>query len=355
MSEPLISLILCSRNDDYQGNSRWRLQTALNYLGQGLQALGREADVEVIVVDWDSPTPLLSALRLSPAAARITSFLVVPPDVAAAVRQDSPFPEVLALNAGVRRARGRYIGRIDQDTLLGERCLRILLDACEHRRLLVPTESALLLANRRRIPYRVAVKSPPFWIVDRIIRLLGRRLPLMDPPPPERFYQSYVGIWLLHRDIWEECGGYDERFLYMDWQEVDMILRLTPKYALVNFGEITDHDIYHLDHGNPWVSWGTRRHRRTNPIRDLEHMPDAFYPNGASWGLADRPLELRGASDEGAGFAWERETRSAWAALLVVLVVAGIQSAGDWGIVHMKSLLRAIRNFGRRTLSPRAS
>src|SRR4051794_2589022 len=30
---PVLSLILCSRNDAYMGNSRWRLETTLNFIG----------------------------------------------------------------------------------------------------------------------------------------------------------------------------------------------------------------------------------------------------------------------------------------------------------------------------------
>ena len=68
-------------------------------------------------------------LHLSPAAARIVSFLAIPPALARELQQDSPFPEVLAVNAAARRANGQYIGRIDQDTLVGKRFLGDLLRA----------------------------------------------------------------------------------------------------------------------------------------------------------------------------------------------------------------------------------
>jgi hypothetical protein len=31
--DPILSFVICSRNDNHGGNSLWRLQTALNYLG----------------------------------------------------------------------------------------------------------------------------------------------------------------------------------------------------------------------------------------------------------------------------------------------------------------------------------
>src|SRR6187551_2708322 len=116
-SSPALTLILCSRNDQYLGNSRWRLETALNYAGDRVASLGRPDVVEIIVSDWGSDLPLRDVVALTPAAARITSFLTIPPALARELQQDSPFAEVLALNAAARRARGRSVGRIDQDTL----------------------------------------------------------------------------------------------------------------------------------------------------------------------------------------------------------------------------------------------
>ena len=116
-----LSLILCSRNDRYQGNSLWRLQTALNYAGLQVHVLGREEDVEIIVSDWGSEIPLRDVIALTPEAARVVRFLTIPPEIARIEQQDSPFPEVLALNAAARRATGEYIGRIDQDTLVSRR------------------------------------------------------------------------------------------------------------------------------------------------------------------------------------------------------------------------------------------
>ena len=80
--KPVLSLILCSRNDQYLGNSRWRLQTALNYLAQKVHELGREEDVEVIVSDWGSEIPLHSVLELDSIAERIVSFVIIPPTLA---------------------------------------------------------------------------------------------------------------------------------------------------------------------------------------------------------------------------------------------------------------------------------
>ena len=299
---PKLSLILCTRNDSYQGNSVWRLQTGLNYTAKAAAEVGRLDDVEIVVGDWGSETPVRDALSLTPEAARIARFVTIPPEIARAEQKDSPFPEVLALNAAARRARGEYIGRIDQDILVSARFFEKFFWLAEKQRLLVPFEKAVL-SNRRNIPYRFAVSLPSLAVVARYIRWFGSYLPRMDPPPAHLFYQCWIGILLMHRDIWHECGGYDERFIYMDFMEMDVILRLSSRYQVVDLGELVDCAFYHLNHERPRVTRHVNRYRRkVNPWRTLDDMPEDFAPNGREWGLVKHDLEmLPGHAGEAAG------------------------------------------------------
>jgi hypothetical protein len=203
----------------------------------------------------------------------------------------------------------------------------------EKQRLLTPLESALLLSNRRSIPFRLASLCPRFSVIDRYIRWFGRFLPLMYPMPPHLFYISFVGIWLLHRDIWYECGGYDESFIYMDWMEADMILRLTPKYTLVNLGEHVNHELYHLDHMqiHPLKSLRSGRNRKINPTRWLNNRPEKLNPNGENWGLVKYPLEVLSypvdqmdAKKVRPGWRWFE-----WLAFINAVIISGVQIIGD--------------------------
>jgi hypothetical protein len=282
-----LSLILCSRNDNYMGNSRWRLQTTLNYVADHVESLGREKDVEVLVADWGSEIPLQEVLQLTPSAAKITSFVLIPSDIARQQQKDSPFAEVLALNAAARRARGAYVGRIDQDTLVGRRSLEVFFELHEGRRKLeVPLDGALLFSNVRIVPYRFAVRSPSLRVVKGFVAKFGRRMKI-EITSRHPFYWYSVGIWMVSRDIWHACGGYDEEMLYMNGMEINMILRLLPKYPMVNLGEMTDCDFYHLEHYNPFVPRMSSVYRKVNREWRLD-----FNPNGADWGLAKHSLTI---------------------------------------------------------------
>lgn len=153
-------------------------------------------------------------------------------------------------------------------------------------------ETALLFANRRDIPYRFAVGSPSLGNVTRFIRLFGAMLPVWreNPATGDVFWTSSVGIWLAHRNLWHECGGYDERLIYYNWMETDMICRLGQKYTMVNLGELTDHDFYHLEHYHPRTAWFARRHAIKNASVDLATPPKVLNPNTESWGLHEYRL-----------------------------------------------------------------
>ena len=287
---PALSLILCSRNDQYMGNSRWRLQTALNYLAKNIEELGRQNDVEVLVADWGSEVPLSDVLELSPAAARLTSFILIPPNTVQELQQDSPFAEVFALNVAARRARGEYIGRIDQDTLVGKRFLKALFDVHEGRlQLEVPLRMGF--ANLKMISYRLAVRCPSLSTVSFFVNWFGRFLKRENSRSQGQFYFAGVGIWLLHRNLWDECGGYDERMIYMNAMETNMILRLLPKYDMVNLGKLSDYDFYHLEHYHPWSLRKSSVHRKVNPNLPF-CQPNEMNPNGERWGLSEYGLQL---------------------------------------------------------------
>jgi hypothetical protein len=312
------------------GNSRWRLQTTLNYLAENVHVLGREEDVEILVTDWGSDVPLREVLLLSPAAARIVSFIQIPPEIARDLQKDSPFAEVLALNAAARRAGGEYIGRIDQDTLVGRRFLEYFFDLYDGRQQLdVPLASALLFANQRMVPYRFCVRYPSFWAVEEFISGFGKffKIEITSLRP---FYAHGVGIWLAHRDLWHECGGYDERLIYMNDMEINMIGRLMSRYEIVNLGRLVNYDFHHMEHYHPLKLRSSSTHRKVNP----EHLfarTDILHPNGPDWGLVRFPLEKlpysRG-TNEGEPATLGRSPFN-WLFFIVLLLFTGAQIAVD--------------------------
>ncbi|MEI9962757.1 MAG: hypothetical protein WDM76_17065 [Limisphaerales bacterium] len=274
------------------GNPVGRLEIALNYLAENVQLLGKEESVEVIVTDWGSQVPLKDVLKLNATAAKITRFLEVPNAVVKEVQKDSPFAEVLALNAAARRASGEYIGRIDQDTLVGKHFLRIFFEWVDGKRNLgASLKTSYLFSKRRQIPFDFATHNLSLKYVKGFLALCGKCL-LVEAHPPF-FFNSPVGIMILSKDLWMKCGGYDERLIYWGWMEVDMAYRLKPEYRLLDIGPMVKYDFYHLEHYDPRLPRRTPRKMNPTHTENLE-----FNPNDEHWGLIEHAFPLCSCSEK---------------------------------------------------------
>jgi hypothetical protein len=291
--KPRLSLIACSRNDQWQGNSLWRLETTINYTALQAAKLDRLDEIEIIISDWGSNETLRDAVKLIPEAMQVVRYLNIPPALAKEKQKDSPFAEVFALNAAARRSRGEYIGRIDQDTLVGRPFFEWFFAATESPNTSFAIESTAMISNRRRIPYDFAVRCLPFPLVEKYLDLFRRALPRMPQRSAERYWEVYVGIVLMHRKLWEAAGGYDETFIYYGCMEFELFLRLLRRFAGFDISTLVGYNFYHLDHVKKWLVWEDLT-RPLNPERTPKDPPLEFRPNGDGWGLADYDIPLLG-------------------------------------------------------------
>ncbi len=289
--EPLLSFVLCSRNDGYGGNSLWRLQTALNHLGLQLEKLAGDqspehARVEVVLCDWGSPeVPLAEALQLGPGAAAVTRIVEVPEPVARQRQQDSPFAEVVANNVAIRRARGLYVGRIDQDTLVGLHFLEhFLARAQREEESGAPPCLDFAFMGRRHIPLAFARRSFGMPTVVRFLDAYSHVLP-SEGVHQQPWFDAPVGVVVMHRELWTACRGYDERLLNWGFMETDLGYRVMMQGRTVDLEAQLRRDFYHLAHAPHTLAVTTRR---KNPRR----YPSEFAPNDSSWGMADEQLVI---------------------------------------------------------------
>jgi hypothetical protein len=337
-----LTFVICTRNDGYMGNPMWRLQTSLNYLAAQVAGLGRMAEVDVIVTDWGSKSPVHEVLKLSPAAAEFTSFLVVPPETAAACNQDSPFAEVFAINAAVRRARGRYVARIDQDTLVTAEFLTNFFAHVASATASANAETdpmGLMFSARRQVPYFVSRNESPMATIAAIIRTWQG---VAVPEEANPFYNSPVGVILCHRRLWHEARGYDERLIYYWYMDLDFAKRIHLRHPLFNFGERFGYDVFHLEHFPLWHWRGT--HRQLNPESTRVAPATEIAVNSSDWGLAEHPFEFVRATASSSAGALDQNTGQLHRGQLVYW------RSGAWMWMHRLRL--ALARLARR-LRPR--
>lgn len=278
------------------GNSRWRLETSINLALLNAKKADFLDQLEIVVSDWGSEIPLREVLRLVPEAEGRVKFVHTPKDIAIIEQKDSKFPEVIALNAAARRASGEYIGRIDNDTVVGTEFFRKFARLHKNN----PTDEldlkdSFLFVERRSVPYRISRLSLPLSHINWFINTFRKFFKIESATDwGKEFWWSPVGIMMFHRDIWNVCRGYDERLIYWGWMESDLALRLEQKHKLVDFSHQVGFFFYHLEHYSNLVEYkdrnGTATPRKKNkPI--LENLN--YVQNSDSWGLKNYSLALK--------------------------------------------------------------
>ena len=120
MSFPALSYVIATRNDNFCGDSPGRLIKSISRL----MDLDPEHHFELVVVDWGDTgvADLLERHFEFESDEEVVRVLAVPQKITS--RFDTPFSEVHALNLAARRARAPWVGRIDQDTLVGDGFVR---------------------------------------------------------------------------------------------------------------------------------------------------------------------------------------------------------------------------------------
>ena len=271
---PKVSFVTSGRNDTYRGNFLWRLETTLNYIGREVSMIGRPGELEFVVVDWGSEIPLHKVLHLGEEARKIARFLIVPPEVAALHNEEGKFPGSLAINAGVRRARGRYIAQTGGDVLYDKYYLADLLDlSFEKAAGKFSPDKTLFLLSCKNVPQDIVSQVPD---LEELGSFIGQNREQLKIQPLIPFLKGGAAAFLMHRDLWAATQGLDEAWIGWGWTDCDLKLRVCLRYGSVDYGIRQGLFAFHLDH----PSFPVPNQYKFNP----------FTVNGPHWGLGDRTL-----------------------------------------------------------------
>jgi len=108
-----LSIVICSRNDAHGGNALRRMQVSLSGLFEQLEKYRIES--ELTLVDWNPPAdkPPLKDVVKWPDGLRYCTIhaIVVPPTIHQRYKYSDKIPmnAVVAVNCGIRRARGQFV------------------------------------------------------------------------------------------------------------------------------------------------------------------------------------------------------------------------------------------------------
>ncbi len=161
--EPYISVVVAARNDNHGGNMLRRMQAFLN--AWFWQASRYDLPSEIIVVEWNPPADrpkLMECLDLpaNPGPCELR-FVEVPREV----HRKSPNPDaiplhqMLAKNAGIRRARGKFVLATNIDIVFSAELMRFLAE----RRL---EEHAIYRIDRHDVSSEIPEKATLDELLD---------------------------------------------------------------------------------------------------------------------------------------------------------------------------------------------
>jgi hypothetical protein len=234
---PYISIVAVARNDDYGGNFLARV----NAFVRNIVTLSEKYRLpcELILVEWNPPGDrprLREALSWPDVRREFTRIRIL--EVPARVHQSLPNPaqrqvfEHIGKNAGLRRARGRYLLATNPDTLFSEELMRFLaarrlrrnrfyrIDRCDVRMPLpagtVPDQLRYCRENIMRIfgYYWSHYDRPRYgrlWRWRQLRSLASYVLARLRRFPAVPLHCGAAGDFLLlHRDHWDALQGLPE-------------------------------------------------------------------------------------------------------------------------------------------------
>lgn len=273
--QPLLTQVIPARNDNYMGNFKYRLETMLNFNCHNVEVTGNIEAFEVLVVDWNSDSPLRHSLNLNDAARRCVSFLEVPPDMARGhMASDSDINVSAAVNVGIRRAKAEMIMTTPADILFPQSAMRTLFPWLRGE---VPTP-----VDIRGCYWGVPRLLIPWQAAERLTAADLSNYLLLHTP-----FLEYTGNYqvqaageagsLFSRELIGQVQGFNEAMYYRWGQEVELGYRLAQIGPILKTGYA---GIFAYDlHQRP----GLRGQARSNVYpRD----PVPLLANDKNWGLA---------------------------------------------------------------------
>lgn len=343
---PRLSVVAASRNDDHGGDPLVRTQLFINALA--FLAEKYRVPVEIVMVDWNpvaGRSGLAGVLQLPADSSFCTGRVItVPAELHRRFKygENLAFYQMIAKNAGIRRARGDFVLSTNIDILFSEELFRLMttseLRSDRHYRvdridiapgLPVTSSLAEILAHTRTAPIRANRRFAPAPLLE----LAGTRLSApsdwqslhlpghvrcraledglavevdRDAPMSDLHTNACGDFALMSREAWHEQRGYPEFEAFSF--NIDSIGLLQSHYG--GFTEVSllpPFAAFHLEHslGSGWTPEGEKKlfhrldeRRILNPdwrflnslVEHLRAAPGLTVMNRGHWGLADFDL-----------------------------------------------------------------
>lgn len=283
----MLSIVVCSRNDDHGGNMVERANMFLAGLARHAQR--HKFPIELILVEWNPPADrpsLLNTLEWPKSLHYFQSKTITVPATVHEIIQHSdiiPLFQYLAKNVGIRRAKGDFILSTNPDVLFDEELFCALATVKSGRTYrAIRHDMAIEL-----LPRGMQLGEALLYCKERVIRRCEGKA--------WRLHTDACGDFqMLTKDEWYALRGYPE---WPIWSiHLDSYFLAQAAYAHGLWEKVLPGCLYHLDHK---ASWATDPHYGDDlpkkSLHEIQRLVTNFrkdhVENGARWGLATLDLE----------------------------------------------------------------
>ena len=308
LEDKVLTWMYAGSNDDYGGQPMTRLGASLKTLLWGLCEYELANISEIIIVEWtsvlvtqhicDSPEMDIVCRSdnkecgdVSNSDASFSAGQVLLRVLAVNQEQTrhhvhpplTRMSEVHALNAAAQRARGSFLLRLDQDTLVGPSFMRFL--------------RAEMLASWPHIhqPWfggrrECDEQTSQLTIEDPVAFLLTENDTVSSwaGSDSEHTMGGPVGVLGLPAWLWRAIRGYDESYIAWGHMELELYSRLTFVAEVLPLSRHTDLSIpfYHLAHNKSSLAEPSRPENNFPNFLDAPDKLRVSTVNSKTWGLA---------------------------------------------------------------------
>jgi hypothetical protein len=332
LTDPALTVVATTRNDDHGGNQLARTQLFINGLAE--QADRFRLPVELRLVEWNPPAdrpPLAEALSWPRSEWFRPTIVVVPASEHQKLPHADKLPlfQFIAKNVGIRRALAPFVLATNIDILFSDelfgflksslkpgalyRCDRLDIEADLNRSPLPSPEECRALpwirANRMDGPHYADGRTSPWYTSARTWVNRTAWNTLHGGPLPALHTWASGDFTLTSRDVWTSLRGYPEWPMFSMF--LDSILLMEAYRAGVEIVNLPEPMvIYHLEHGagSGWTPEGARSlSERLDAAgipyltgssydrlaREILRKGKGFHPvNDSGWGLASAELTV---------------------------------------------------------------
>jgi len=337
-SEPYLSIVAVSRNDDHGGNLLQRMQLFVDALYA--QCNRFKLKTELIIIEWN---PLSDRQGLKDAltwpedrGCVVTRIITVSPDLHNQFKYADKMPifQMIGKNVGIVRAKGHFILATNIDILFSDELMqyltkKMLNDGCHYRVDRVDVDSCVmaeytkdtLLSCCRKNILRLNKKYGTYGYRSKWDSLSVSLKSFMDyvyrakveksDGYPLTHSNACGDFALMAKSDWMKLGGYPELEMYSF--HIDSMILVAGHYSGIREVDLASPmEIYHIEHsagsgwtpgkgeqqlferlgknGVPYLVWADIL-RYARELRDTHDPAQTFIgKNKPGWGLVDHEL-----------------------------------------------------------------